>query len=303
MNFRPLGASGMVVPVTGLITGNFGAASGIGERLAARLVDLAIERSGTLFDTCDDNPDGQELLGKILGKRRQQMQIAARIASVASRHVLIRSCEDSLRRLGTDYLDLLQIQNFNPHIPLEETLSTLDSLIQSGKVRYIGCSDFAGWQLMKAQAVADRQGWQHFVSHQFAYSLLERACENEVTPAGADQQVGSIARSGLAGGMLAGNHGSSEAHVSDIVACLADVSNETGASKAQVALAWLLQRPTVASVMVGASCVEQLEANLDAINLHLTGNQLARLNEISEPTLPWRKARDGREIQPEFVPG
>jgi aryl-alcohol dehydrogenase-like predicted oxidoreductase len=322
MNYRALGASGLLVPAIGLATTNFlgrsAAVTGIGDRIASKLIDIAMERGAGFIDTHASDPETRALLGKIIGKRRSKLLIAVSVGSGmgsgphdrgASRHNLIRTCEQTLQQLDTDYLDLLQIDRFDPQTPLDETLSTLASLIQSGKVRYIGCANFAGWQLMKALAVSDRLGLPRFVANQFTYSLAARDCEMELLPLGADQNVGSLARGGLAGGLLAGNFGRSShpPAITAIIDCLGDVSRETGASDAQISLAWLLHQPTIAAVLLRASCVEQLEASLDAITLRLTGDQLARLDVISDRAVPYQFAdqpHDGERLsrQPDVVP-
>ncbi len=318
MDYRSLGASGLNVPVIGLGTANFGAqsktATGPGEKTAARLIDIAIDRGAAFFDTGDIYPGAEELLGKLLGKRRQGVLISARAGlrsgpgpnqTGASRHHLIAACEASLKRLGTDFIDLFQIHSFDGRTPVEETLSALEGLIRAGKIRYIGCSNYAGWQLMKSLAACDRQGWPRFVSQQIAWSLAARDCEWELMPLAADQNVASLVWGPLAGGVLAGKYGRGGLPVEamqresstiggmparqllDVIDCLGEVARETGASQAQVALAWLLQRPTVATVFTGPSSPEQFEENLGALELRLTGDQLARLDEVSSRPAPY----------------
>ncbi len=312
MDYRSLGASGLNVPVIGLGTANFRAEAnppeGIGEKTAARLADIAIERGAAFFDTANSYAGSEELLGKILAKRRSQVLLATKAGlrsgsgpndTGATRHHLIAACELSLKRLGTDYIDLFQIHCFDGRTPVEETLSTLDDLVRSGKVRYIGCSNYAGWQLMKSLAASDRNGWARFVSHQIAYSLAVRDSEWELLPVGADQNVASLVWGPLAGGVLSGRYGRAGAPLStmprtssalgalpegqlyDIIDSLGDIARESGASHSQIALAWLLQRPTVATLFVGASTAEQLEGSLDALDLRLTGDQFARLDDAS----------------------
>ena len=321
MDYRSLGASGLNVPVIGLGTANFRSEAnpvgGIGEKTAARLVDLAIERGAAFFDTADTYASSEDLLGKVLAKRRSQVLLATKAGlrsgsspndTGATRHHLVASCERSLKRLGTDYIDLFQIHAFDGRTPVEETLSTLDGLIRSGKVRYIGCSNYAGWQLMKSLAASDRNGWPRFVSHQVAYSLAVRDCEWELAPLAADQNVASLVWGPLAGGALSGKYSRTgtpiaamprpssalaalpEDQLYDIIACLGDVAQESGASPSQVALAWLLQRPTVATLFVGASTPEQLEASLDALELRLNGDQSVRLDEASARPAPYPHA-------------
>jgi aryl-alcohol dehydrogenase-like predicted oxidoreductase len=318
MDFRSLGASGLNVPAIGLGTANFRGGnnpdSGLGDRAAARLVDLAIERGAAFFDSSDIYGPAEEVLGKALGKRRTQVLIGTKAGLRcgpgpndigATRHHLIQACEASLRRLGTDYIDLFQIHSFDLRTPVEETLSALAALIQAGKVRYIGCSNYAGWQLMKSLSASDRHGWPRFVSHQIAMSLAVRDAEWELVPLGADQNVASLIWGPLAGGALSGLYGRSgqplaglthtsatlatvpPGQMQQIIDCLGEVARESGAGEAQVALAWLLQRPTVATVFTGVSSAEQFEANLGALELHLTGDQLARLDEASARPAPF----------------
>lgn len=277
---------------------------------------MAIERGAVFFDSADIYGAGssEEVLGKALGKRRSQVLVATkaglRIGSGpndigATRHHLIESCERSLRRLGTDYIDLFQIHSFDGRTPVEESLSALDGLIRAGKVRYIGCSNYAAWQLMKSLAASDRLNLARFVSHQLSYSLALRDSEWELHPLGADQHVASLVWGPLAGGLLSGKYGRSGLPVAshgrtsdtldalpaeqllDIIDCLGEIARETGASQSQIALAWLLQRPTVATVLVGASSPEQLEASLAAIELNLTGDQHVRLDDVSARPAPY----------------
>jgi aryl-alcohol dehydrogenase-like predicted oxidoreductase len=318
MDYRALGASGLNVPVIGLGTANFFGGSnpegGVGDKAAARLVDLAIERGAAFFDSSDIYGPAEEVLGRALGKRRAQVLIGTKTGlrcgpgpndTGATRHHLIQACETSLRRLGTDYIDLFQIHSFDGRTPVEETLSALAARIQAGKLRYIGCSNYAGWQLMKSLGASDRYGWPRFVSHQIAMSLAVRDAEWELVPLGADQNVASLIWGPLAGGALSGLYGragqplASLTHTSatlatvpadqmqQIVDCLSEVARESGAAEAQVALAWLLQRPTVATVFTGVSSAEEFEANLGALELRLTGDQLARLDEVSARPAPF----------------
>ena len=318
MDFRSLGASGLNVPVMGLGTANFAGGSnptrGLGDKAAARLVDIALEHGAAFFDTSDIYGAAEEVLGKALGKRRPEALVGTKVGlrsgpgpndTGASRHHLVRACEDGLRRLGTDYIDLFQLHSFDGRTPLEETLSALAALIAAGKVRYIGCSNFAGWQLMKALAAADRLMLPRFVSHQVALSLAMRDAEWELLPLGTDQNVASLVWGPLAGGALSGRYGrggeplASLDHASaalatlpagqwqTVIDCLGEVARETGAEEPQVALAWLLTRPTVATIFTGDASAEQFEANLAALELRLTGDQLARLDEASARPAPY----------------
>jgi aryl-alcohol dehydrogenase-like predicted oxidoreductase len=313
-----MGASGLNVPVIGLGTANFrGGANpdnGLGEKSATRLVDLALERGAGFFDTADIYGPAEEILGKALGKRRGEALIATKaglrsgpgINQIgATRHHLIQSVESSLRRLNTDYIDLFMLHSFDGRTPLEETLAALDSLVSAGKLRTIGASNFAGWQLMKALGISDARGWPRFVAHQIAWSLAVRDAEWELVPLGADQNMASLVWGPLAAGVLTGRYGKGgeplsnlrrpnpalaalpDGQLLDIIAAVGEVARECPASHAQVALAWLLQRPSVATVFVGASSQEQFESNLTALDLRLSGDQLARLDEASARPAPY----------------
>lgn len=314
MDYRQLGASGLNVPVLALGTANFGRLS---DRAAARLVDLAFDREAAFFDTADIYGNAEDVLGKALGKRRGQAIVATKAGLRsgpgpndvgATRQHLIASCEASLKRLGTDYIDLYLLHAFDGRTPVEETLAAFETLVRAGKVRAIGASNHTGWQLMKALAVADARGWPRYVAHQVAWSLAMRDAEWDLVPLGADQNVATLVWGPLAGGALTGSHGrggtpfsasryaahdlglTGERQLQAIVDCLAEVGRETGLSEAQVALAWLVQRPTVASIVAGASSPEQLAANCDAVAAHLSGDQIARLDDASaiSPAYPYR---------------
>jgi len=222
-----------------------------------------------------------------------------------SRHHLVTQCEASLRRLGTDWIDLYQVHEWDAQTPLEETLQALDDLVRAGKVRYVGCSNYAGWQLMKALGVAERRGLGRFVSQQVHYTLQAREAEYELVPIAIDQGLGVLVWSPLAGGLLSGKYrrgqpGPQESRLLagwdeppvrdqdklyDIVEVLVGVAKDRGVSPAQVALAWLLERPAVTSVIIGARTEEQLVDNLGAAELSLTEEELARLEEVSRPPL------------------
>ena len=227
----------------------------------------------------------------------------------ASRFHLIEACEASLRRLGTDHIDLYYIHGFDANTPVEETLRALDDLVTSGKIRYIGCSNFSGWQLMKSLSVSERRGWSRYVAHQVYYSLLNRDFEWELMPLGIDQQVGSIIWSPLAAGRLGGRYRRNNPMPQDgrvarggapvrdnvvayerlynIIDVLDEVAAETGKAVAQVALNWLLQRPTVCSLVIGASSEEQLRQNLGAVDWKLTAEQMQRLDAASKTEKPY----------------
>jgi aryl-alcohol dehydrogenase-like predicted oxidoreductase len=231
-----------------------------------------------------------------------------------SRHHLIAECEASLRRMNVDYIDLYQVHEWDGQTPLEETMEALDTLVQSGKVRYAGASNYSGWQLMKALAAADRRGYRRFVTHQIYYSLQAREAEYELVPLAVDQGVGILVWSPLAGGLLSGKYrrgvegpaGSrqltdwdeppvrDQEKLYDIVDALVEIGEGHGVSAAQVAIAWLLTRPGIVSVIVGARTDEQLADNLGAVDLQLSDDELARLEEVSRPPLiypHWHQAK------------
>ena len=329
MFYRALGASGLNVPVIGLGTANFRAGenpeTGIGESTAARLVDIAIDRGGCILDTGDIYGAAEEVLGRLLVSRRERVLIATKAGlrsgpdpneTGASRHHLIAACEASLKRLGTDHIDLFQLHSFDGRTPIEETLGAFDSLVRAGKIRYVGCSNHAGWQLMKALAAADRRGWPRYVAHQISYSLANRDPEWELLPLGHDQQVASLIWSPLSGGVLSGKYGRkglpisalpfrgggvralAEEQLLDVIDCLSAIAAEVEGTPAQVALAWLLGRPTVATLFVGAGSDEQFEASLDAVELQLSADQLNRLDEASSRPAAypyWHQQSVGRE--------
>jgi len=278
-----------------------------------------------MIDTADVYSAGasEEIVGRAIAGRRDDLLLATKARmpmgdgpndAGLSRHHLIRACEASLRRLGTDYVDLYQVHEWDGLTPLEETLDALDHLVRSGKVRYIGCSNYAGWHLMKALGITERRGLQRFASQQIYYSLQARDAEYELVPIAVDQGVGIMVWSPLAGGLLSGKYrrgqkgpeGSrhltdwneppvrDEEQLYDIVDALVEIAEARGASPAQVALAWLLGRPGVATVVVGARTDEQLADNLKAADLRLTDEQRARLDELSAPPLLypfWHQAK------------
>jgi aryl-alcohol dehydrogenase-like predicted oxidoreductase len=319
VEFRRLGQSGFKVPVLSFGTGTFGGSSEFfrawGETdvtEATRLVDICLDAGITMFDTADVYSAGmsEEILGKAIAGRRDKVIIATKASFPMgagpndrgnSRHHLLSACEASLRRLGTDYIDIYQMHGFDPLSPVEETLSTLDTLVRGGNVRYIGCSNFSGWHLMKSIATSDRYGWPRYVAHQAYYSLVGRDFEWELMPLGRDQNVATLVWSPLGWGRLTGKirrgqplpatsrlPGTAERgpQVSDdllyrVVDALDEVARETGKTVAQIALNWLLQRPTVATLIIGARNEEQLTDNLGAIGWNLTREQVARLDAAS----------------------
>ena len=288
--------------------------SGVPE--ATRLVDICLEAGVNMFDTADIYSEGEseKILGAAISGRRDKILISTKATFKtgagpnevgSSRYHLIQACEASLRRLKTDYIDIYQMHGFDALTPVEETLSALNNLVQSGKVRYIGCSNFSGWHLMKSLDVSERYGWSRYVAHQAYYSLIGREYEWELMPLGIDQGVGCLVWSPLGWGRLTGKirrnqplHKESRLHktadygppvndeyVYKVVDALDEVAKETGKSIAQIALNWLLQRPTVANVIIGARNEEQLRQNLGAVGWNLTAAQVAKLDAASNVTL------------------
>jgi aryl-alcohol dehydrogenase-like predicted oxidoreductase len=325
MEFRRLGDSGFKVPVLSFGTGTFGGnseffnawgATDVAE--ATRLVDICLDAGVTMFDTADVYSNGlsEEILGKAIAGRRSQSIVATkasfRVGPGAndvgnSRYHIIRACEASLRRLGTDYIDLYQMHGFDALSPPEETLSTLDTLVRSGKVRYIGCSNFSGWHLMKSLSISERHGWPRYIAHQAYYSLVGRDFECELMPLADDQRVGTLVWSPLGWGRLTGKirrnqpppavsrlpktaaYGPpvADEHLYRVVDALDAVARETGKTVPQVALNWLTAKPTVASVIVGARNEEQLRQNLGAVGWSLSPEQTAALDAASAATIPY----------------
>lgn len=319
METRLLGRSGFKVPVLGLGAGTFGGKgplfSAWGDTdvaQARRMIDLCLDAGLNLFDTADVYSDGasEDILGQALQGRRDQVILSTKTGlrlgdgpndAGASRFRLLRAVEACLRRLRTDYIDLLQLHAFDAMTPMEETLSTLDGLVRAGKVRYLGASNYSGWQLMKSQAVADAHGWNRFVANQTYYSLAGRDYEWELMPLGIDQGIGAVVWSPLGWGRLTGKlrrgqplpqhsrlHATAaagpaidDARLFDIVEALDAVAAETGRSVPQIAINWLLQRPTVSTVLIGARDEVQLRENLGAVGWSLTGDQRARLDQAS----------------------
>jgi aryl-alcohol dehydrogenase-like predicted oxidoreductase len=321
MEYRLLGGSGLKVPVLSFGAGTFGAGSvffdgwGASDDLAQarRIVDICLEAGVNLFDTADVYSDGssEQVLGKALEGRRGQVLISTKATFRlgagpndvgSSRYHLRRSLEDSLRRLGTDYVDIYHLHGFDAQTPIEEVQQTLDTFVREGKVRYTACSNFSGWHLMKSLAVAEKYGWTRFASQQVYYSLVGRDYEWELMPLGLDQKIGAMIWSPLGWGRLTGkirrgqpmpagsrlNYKNAEfgpqvplEHLYTVVDALDAVAAETGKTVPQIALNWLLQRPTVSSLVVGARNEEQLRQNLGAIGWNLTAEQVAKLDAAS----------------------
>ena len=325
MDYRQLGSSGLRVPVLSFGTGTFGGtgplfgAWGTSDAAEARrLVDICLEAGVNLFDTADVYSDGasEQVLGEAVRGRRDQVLISTKTGLPTgdgpgdwgvSRSRLIGAVEGSLKRLGTDHIDLLQLHAFDASTPVEELLATLETLVSSGKVRYTGVSNYPGWQLMKAQAAADRDGRPRFVAHQVYYSLIGRDYEADLMPLGVDQGVGALVWSPLGWGRLTGKvrrdaplpagsrlHETAafappveDEHLYRVVDALDAVAAETGRTVPQIAINWLLQRPTVSSVIIGARNEHQLRQNLGAVGWSLTAEQVATLDAASAITPPY----------------
>ena len=325
MEYRFLGASGFKVSALGFGAGTFG---GKGPLFSAwgntdvaeakRLIDLCLEAGVNLFDSADVYSDGasESILGEAIKGRRDQVILSTKLTLRAgerpndvgaSRHHLIDATDKALKRLGTDYIDLMQLHHFDAMTPVESVMSTLDDLVRAGKVRYLGVSNFSGWHLMKSQAVADRYGYSRFVANQTYYSLIGRDYEWELMPVGQDQGVGAVVWSPLGWGRLTGKirrgqplpKGSrlhdtvgfappvEDEHVYRVVDALDEIAAETGKTIPQIALNWLLQRPTVSTVLIGARNEEQLKQNLGAVGWSLTTEQMVRLDQASRVTPPY----------------
>jgi aryl-alcohol dehydrogenase-like predicted oxidoreductase len=328
MEHRYLGASGFRVPVLSFGTGTFGGQGDFfkawGDTDAAgarRLVDICLDAGVNMFDSADIYSKGaaESILGAAIKGRPRDTLILSTKATFrfgegenevgSSRYHLTRSIDASLKRLGTDYIDLFQLHGFDARTPVEETLSTLDGFVRAGKIRYLGVSNFSGWHLMKSLAAADRHGWTRYVAHQAYYSLVGRDYEWELMPLAKDQGVGTVVWSPLGWGRLTGKlrRGAplpessrlqskavsdggpqvDEEYLYNVVDALDAVAAETGRTVPQVALNWLLQRPTVASIIIGARNEEQLRQNLDAVGWSLSPEQVARLDAASAVAKPY----------------
>ena len=341
MEWKLLGKSGFKVPVLSLGTGTFGGGSELfkawGDTDAAgarRLVDVCLQAGLTMFDSADGYSKGlaEEILGQAIKGRRDQVILSTKATFRAgpgpndvgsSRFHLLRAVESSLRRLGTDYIDLFQLHAFDAMTPVEETLSTLDDLVRAGKILYTGCSNFSGWHMMKSLAASDRYGWTRYVAHQAYYSLVGRDYEWELMPLALDQNVGTVVWSPLGWGRLTGKvrRGQplpetsrlqsklafdkgpqvAEEYLYRVVDALDAVVNETGKTVPQIALNWLIQRPTVATVIVGARNEAQLKENLGAVGWKLTAEQIALLDQASDVHKPypyWHQAGFERNPSP-----
>ncbi len=341
MEMRQLGKSGLHVPALSFGTGTFGGTNEFFEKWgqtdvdeASRLIDICLEHGLNFFDTADIYSGGasEEILGAALKGRRDQALISTKATfgtgdgpnnRGSSRHYLIRACEASLKRLGTDYIDVYFMHGFDGKTPVEETLRALDDLITAGKIRYIGCSNFSGWHVMKSLATSEKYGLARYVAHQAYYSLVGRDYEWELMPVAADQGVGTMVWSPLGWGRLTGKirrdqpmqdgrikQGGDtggpqveEEYLYDVVDALAEVAEEVDKTIPQVALNWLLQRPTIANVVVGARNEEQLKQNLGAVGWSLTAEQVAKLDKASHkhPAYPYWHQMQSDDINPKPV--
>lgn len=327
MEYRQLGGSGLIVPALCLGTGTFG---GEGEFFkawgqtntaeASRLIDICLDAGMNMFDSADIYSQGksEEILGEALKGRRDNAILSTKgtfrfgdgpndVGS--SRFHLLKTIDGCLKRLQTDYIDLFQLHGFDAFTPIEEVLKTLDDLIRAGKIRYIGCSNFSGWHLMKSLSISERYGWSRYVAHQAYYSLIGRDFEWELMPLGIDQKVGTLVWSPLGWGRLTGKirrgvplpatsrrnsqlsnsigPPADEDYVFTVVDTLATIAEQCGKTVPQVAINWLLQRPTVATVIIGARNQEQLIQNLGAVGWSLTIDQINALDRVSYRTPPY----------------
>ena len=327
MEYRQLGGSGLMVPALTFGTATFGGSTEFFKTWgstdvaeATRMVDICLEAGVNMFDTADvySRGDSESILGEAIKGRRDEVLISTKATFRfddgpnnvgSSRHHLTRTVEASLKRLGTDYIDLFQLHGFDALTPVEEALSTLDDLVRAGKIRYLGVSNFSGWHLMKSLAAAEKHSWTRYVANQTYYSLIGRDYEWELMPLGVDQKVGAMVWSPLGWGRLTGKirRGAPRPQTSrlneklavdagpqvddeylyKVVDALDEVAEETGKSVPQVALNWLLQRPTVSSVIIGARTEEQLKQNLGAVGWNLTKEQVAKLDAASAKPFPY----------------
>jgi aryl-alcohol dehydrogenase-like predicted oxidoreductase len=341
MEYRQLGYSGLKVSALSFGAGTFGGgneffkawgSSGVDE--ATRLVDLCLDAGVNLFDVADVYSKGlaEEILGKAIAGKRNRLLISTKATFRmtdapndvgSSRLHLIESVEGSLKRLGVDHIDVYHMHGFDATTPVEETLDTLNTLVRAGKIRYIACSNFSGWHLMKSLAVSERYGWSRYVAHQVYYSLVGREYEWELMPLGLEQKIGALVWSPLGWGRLTGKirrgqalpetsrlHKTAEQgppvddeYLYKVVDALDAVAKETGKSVPEIALNWVLQRPTVASVIVGARNEAQLKQNLAAAEWNLTAEQVQKLDEASEvtPVYPYWHQRQFLERNPKPV--
>jgi aryl-alcohol dehydrogenase-like predicted oxidoreductase len=339
MEFRQLGGSGLKVPILSLGTATFGGGNDFFKAWgstdatgATRLIDMSLDAGLNMFDTADAYSGGlaEEILGKAIAGKRDKLLISTKSTFKmgpgpndlgSSRHHLTAACDASLRRLKTDYIDLWQMHGFDAQTPMEETLSTLNDLVRAGKVRYIGCSNFSGWHLMKSLAISDRYGWPRYVAHQAYYSLVGRDYEWELMPLGVAEKVGAVVWSPLAGGLISGKVARNKPapkdsrhsqigslgpeipreQIYDIVDALEALAKETGRTVTQVALNWVLQRPTISTILIGARDEKQLKENFGAAEFKLSPEQVKRLDDASKVPLAypyWHQRRTSLDRNP-----
>lgn len=326
MEYRQLGNSGLKVPVLSFGTGTFGGKGDLFKAWgtttvteATKLVDICLDHGVTLFDTADIYSKGssEEVLGQAIKGRRDKVLLSTKATFRfgddpndvgSSRLHLIRSCEDSLKRLGVDYVDIYIMHGFDALTPVEETLKTLDHLVTSGKVRYIGCSNFSGWHLMKSLSVSEKYGWERYVTYQGYYSLIGRDYETELMPLAIDQKIGTMVWSPLGWGRLTGKihrghpeppklsrlHATADYgppvednYLYNVVDVLLEIAKETRKTVPQIAINWLMQRPTISTIVLGARDEKQLQDTLGAVGWNLTTEQMSRLDKVSGRTLPY----------------
>lgn len=340
MDYRTLGRSGLKVSTISMGTFTFGGvgpfarvgAQGVPE--ARRLIDVAIDHGVNLFDCANMYSNGlaEEILGEALGERANDVLVTSKVRMRSgagpndegtSRYHIIRECEKSLKRLRTDHIDIYFMHEWDGTTPVEETMEALDRLVQGGKVRYVGCSNYSGWHIMKSLAASERDRRVRFSTQQIHYSIEAREAEYELLPIAVDQGVGAMIWSPLAGGLLTGKHRRgqptpentrqaagwteppirSKERLWDIVDALVQIGDAHGVSAAQVALAWLLRRPGVCSLVVGGRTEDQFKDNFAAVDLQLTEDDLTRLNEVSRPPLIYPYWHQGQFAANRFSPG
>jgi aryl-alcohol dehydrogenase-like predicted oxidoreductase len=325
MDYRLLGSAGLKVSSLCFGLGTFGGGNeffkawgSTGVEEAKRLIGLCLDAGNNLFDTADVYSDGlsEEIFGQAIQEKRNELLISTKATFRfgkgpndvgSSRYHLMQACEGSLKRLGTDYIDIYHMHGFDALTPVDEVLYTLDTLVRSGKVRYIACSNFSGWHLMKSLSISEKHGWAKYVSHQVYYSLVGRDYENELMPLALDQKMGAMLWSPLGWGRLTGKirrgrplPKESRLHVTAkdgppvpeeylyrVVDALDAVAKETGKTVAQIALNWLLRKPTVSTIVIGARNEEQLAQNIGAEGWRLTPDQVSKLDEASAPSIPY----------------
>ena len=338
MEYRQLGASGLNVPVLSFGTATFGGVNRFFKawgdtnlKEAKRLINVCLDAGINLFDTADNYSNGasEDILGSALAGLRHKALISTKGFEISgngpndfgsSRFHIIEACEASLKRLNTDHIDIYHMHGMDGNTPVEETLRALDDLVTSGKIRYIACSNFSGWHLMKSLAVSKEYGWNRYIAHQAYYSLLQREFEWELMPLGVNQNVGTLVWSPLSGGLLTGKFRRDQAvpensrlnqggqlgprpnsqHLFSIIDAMDIIAEEVNKTVAQVALNWLLQRPTVSSLVLGARNEEQLQENLGAVGWNLTVDQIKKLDSASEviPIYPYWHHRQNKRANP-----